>query len=146
MDHTTERQTIIQEALTWQGTPFANRARVKGVGTDCAGFLAGVAENARVTGKVNITPYSWQHMLHSNEEIFIQFLDNLAREIPESDVQPADIVLYKCGKTYSHAAIIIEWPERIIHAVRDGRAGVVQSHGTREAWVQGKPRKFYTFF
>lgn len=39
----TTRYDIVAEARDWLRTPWKHNAMVKGVGTDCVGFLAGVA-------------------------------------------------------------------------------------------------------
>src|ERR1044071_5635711 len=44
---TVRAQDIVEEALSWVGTPFAHQQRIKGAGVDCVNF---VAEVARATG------------------------------------------------------------------------------------------------
>jgi hypothetical protein len=43
------------------------------------------------------------------------------REIPESEVSPGDLVVWKLtgSKSYCHGAIIKSWPECFIHAFGD---------------------------
>ncbi|WP_281994462.1 peptidase [Ruegeria faecimaris] len=36
------KQSIVDEARSWLGTPYVHQASVKGVGTDCLGLLRGV--------------------------------------------------------------------------------------------------------
>ena len=44
------RKSITDEAVTWISTPFVHQGRIKGVGVDCVGLIAGVA------AKVGYTP------------------------------------------------------------------------------------------
>jgi hypothetical protein len=39
----TTKQNFIEIARSWKGTPFQHQGRLKGVGVDCAGFIAQVA-------------------------------------------------------------------------------------------------------
>jgi cell wall-associated NlpC family hydrolase len=57
-------------------------------------------------------PHDWH--LHRVTERYLEGVLQYAKEI-ESLPRPADIVLWKFGRCYSHGAIVVEWP-RIIHA------------------------------
>ena len=48
-----QRQAVVAEALTWLGTPYHHRARVKGAGVDCGQLLAAVFEGAGVLRHVD---------------------------------------------------------------------------------------------
>lgn len=141
-----QRQAVIAEARSWMGTPFHHMARVKGLrgGVDCGQILAAVYETVGQIPHVETDSYSMQHALNSDDEWYIRYLERFSTEIPESQVKPGDIVIYKCGKCYSHAGIIVEpWPGNIIHAVNG--AGVIVSHGTHEGFLRKHPqRRFFT--
>jgi cell wall-associated NlpC family hydrolase len=115
-DHAEERDRIVAAARGWIGTPFHNVARVKGAGVDCAQLVAGVYEEAGVTPHIEAGYYAPQFMLHCREERLAEFVARYAHEIDERDAGPGDIVLYKVGHSFSHAAIIVDWPHEIIHA------------------------------
>lgn len=140
------RQAVIDEARTWLGTPFHHMGRIKGRhgGVDCGQILAAVYETAGQIPYVQPQPYSMQHALHSSDEWYIRYLEQFAIEIPEHDARAGDIVVYRVGRCYSHAGILIEnWPGKIIHAVND--AGVIVSHGTQEGYLKKHPRRrFFT--
>lgn len=42
------RDAVIKEARTWLNTPFAHQQRIKGVGVDCANFLAELARASEI--------------------------------------------------------------------------------------------------
>jgi cell wall-associated NlpC family hydrolase len=125
------------------GTPFVDCQRCKGGGTDCGQFIAAVFENAQVFPSIPTAAYSPQWHLHHSEELYMQSILRYCREITEDEVKPGDIVLYFCGKCYSHGAIVLEWPTQIIHAVKLMR-GVVYSDPVRDRFLVGRKRKFFS--
>lgn len=113
-DSLEERQRVLSEARSWVGTPYHHHARVKGGGVDCAMLLAEVFSRAGLVQPIAVEQYSEQWHLHKNVEKFLAELMKHCRavEFPA----PADIALFKLGRVYSHGAIIVEWPNQIIHA------------------------------
>ena len=131
MTEQAERAKVCAIAREWVGTPFRDCAEVKGRngGVDCAKLIYCVFNEAGKVEKLTIPAYSPQHFLHHADEKFLGWVQSYAHEIPEDQAQPADIVLYKLGKCFSHGAIIIDpgWPN-IIHAWFQARM-VVRGHG-----------------
>jgi cell wall-associated NlpC family hydrolase len=106
-------ENVIQEAKTWIGTPYRKNARIKGVGVDCSMLLAEVYERAGAIEHIDpIYAADWH--LHHNEEKYIDWLLSLGYEI-DSKPQPGDVVVWRFGRTFSHGAIVVEWPI-VIHA------------------------------
>jgi len=61
-------------------------------------------------------PYPPDWHFHRDDE---RYIDNLmgpgtAHEVTEDDVMPGDVVLWKCGRTHSHGAIIVDWSRKIV--------------------------------
>lgn len=142
------RSAVVAEAKTWIRTPFRHRSRIKGRngGVDCANLLCEVYEKAGCVPKVEPAAYTMQCMLHDREERFISVLEQFGHEIPETEAKAGDAVVWKCGRSYSHGAILIEnWPGLVIHSVTG--FGVMYAHGTRDGFLSGrKDRKFFTLF
>lgn len=147
------RAAVIAAARSWLGTPFHDLGRVKGVGVDCAMYLAECFAEAGVVARVEVEPYSPQWHMHRSEERYISYVEQHAREI-EGPPQPADVVLFRFGRAFAHGAIVVEWP-LIIHA-RTGQ-GVQYEDAERSAWLarvgEGyenpappRPRKFFSFW
>jgi cell wall-associated NlpC family hydrolase len=140
-----QRERVVAEALSWLGTPFHHVADIKGVGVDCAHFIARVFENAGVIGHVDIAPYLPQSHLHLRDERFLSYVFSAgAREIDEASVQPGDCVLYKIGRSFSHGAIIAEWPGRIVHAWLS--QGAVVTSAAFDGELAGKPVRFFSLW
>ncbi len=139
------RFAAIAEARTWLGTPYHHRARIKGAGVDCLLLLHEVYTNACVFDAMGIDPqtiaipeYPADIMLHRNEETYLDGIRQYAAEVDETT--PGNIALWKFGRIYSHAAIIVDWPV-IIHAHRPERQ-VVLGDASRGG-LEVRPVKFF---
>lgn len=114
----TQRQAIITEALGWVGTPYHHRAMVKGVGADCVGLPAGVAQACGLLPPGWQLPYySTEWHLHQHESLLKATLEELgAQPLPLADRQPGDLLLFFYGRTVAHTAILVA-EGYIVHAV-----------------------------
>lgn len=118
------RAAVVAEARDWIGTPYHIRGQIKGPrgGADCLTFVDGVFFNCGEIPKLKIPQYSHDFHLHCREEWYLEgkedypglrhFCDELP---PDAALLPGDIIAYKFGLCFSHAAIVVKWP-RIIHA------------------------------
>ena len=138
------RARIIAEAISWVRTPFHDDARLKGIGVDCAQLVAGVYLDAGVVPAFEIPRYTAQWFMHRSEEKLLDFVSRFGREIPESDVRPGDLAIYKIARAYAHAAIIVDWPSEIIHAHMPSRMVVRAS--PRGGDLHGAPIKFFSLW
>lgn len=135
------RAAIVAEALSWEGTPYQSRAKVKGVGVDCAMLPAAVYAAVGLIPPLSPEyPPDW--MLHRDEERFLSFVTPHAREIGEDEAGPGDLVIWRFGRTYSHSAIIIDAPV-VLHAVIRGGA-VVRADMARDCDLAERPRRFFS--
>jgi cell wall-associated NlpC family hydrolase len=136
------RQQVIDEAMTWRGTPWHHAANIKGAGVDCGYFPLEVyaACGLILPSVVDAYPADWA--LHRDEERYLAVVERYCRPV---DVPlPADIVVYQYGRSYSHGGIVIEWP-RIIHAVMG--SGVVLAAGDKGDLVaKGRSHLFFSYF
>jgi cell wall-associated NlpC family hydrolase len=108
------RTAIVAEATTWLGTPFHHQGRVKGAGVDCAMLLAEVYERSGLTPRVDPGYYPPDWHLHRDAERYLDRLLMYARELDRPPL-PGDVSVFRFGRTFSHGAIVIQWP-RVIHA------------------------------
>lgn len=141
-----QRESVIAEALTWEKTPFHSMARVKGAGVDCAQFLIVVYATVGLIEDFDPGYYPADWALHKDEERYLGWVEKLAK--PVDAPLPADIAVWKFGRTFSHAAIVVDWP-KIIHAQIG--VGVTLGEGNA-AWlvnqIKGEPRpvRFYSLW
>lgn len=130
----TTAENIVTEARTWLNTPFRHQGRLKGLGVDCAGFVALVAQNAGLTYVEIPSDYKPQEDGTAMMRMLSEYLDF----IPTEDVQPGDI-LALCDEALRfpdvprHLAFVTEVTEKttfIVHASRHG----VREHRMDAAW------------
>lgn len=138
-----QRDAITWEARTWVGTPYRGHSCVKAFGTDCGQLIYGVYRNCGLVGELDLPKdYSLQVSQHRASTEYVDVLDIYFRDIPEEEVLPGDLVVYKLGHGYSHAALIIDWPTYVIQA--EQRHGVSGAHGKKLPAFRNAPRIFRT--
>lgn len=147
------RARVVAEAKTWIGTPYVSNGMVKGKrgGTDCAMLLVGVYANTGIISKdFDPRPYPPQWHVHRNEERYMNYVLQFATEIPpppERMPLPGDLVMFKLGLAFAHAAIITDWPF-VIHALGDSIVTADDiskaTTGKRALWTA--PKHFFTFW
>ena len=137
------REDVVQEALSWEGTPYHHHARIKGVGVDCAQLPAAVYEAVGLIPHV-APRYSEQWMMSRDEELYLSYVFPYAKEISREEVAPGDFAIWKYGRTFSHGAIVIE-PPVILHAVIRARR-VVRANMNEEEELKRRPARFFTVF
>jgi NlpC/P60 family putative phage cell wall peptidase len=135
------RAAILGEAQSWIGTPFHHAARVKGAGVDCLMLLAEVYEQAGVAPHIEPPFYVPDWHMHQGAERYMEGLLHYAREIAGPPL-PGDIALFRFGRTFSHGAIVVEWP-RLIHAY--WAIGVVWGDATLKP-LKDRTVRFFTPF
>ncbi|MDE7496460.1 MAG: C40 family peptidase [Muribaculaceae bacterium] len=114
------QEDIVEEAMSWLGTPYKYAGQEKGRGTDCSGLVMKVYED--VAG--------WK--LPRNSAKQAEFCDRLKEE----DVEPGDLVFFATGKDpdkVSHVGIMLD-EENFIHASTS--KGVVISKVTSNYYIR----------
>lgn len=134
------RSRVVAVAREWIGTPFLAGECLKGRGCDCGSLLAGVFAEAGVIQPLPLGKYDHLAPCMKGDAFYLARIASLADEVHESRAQPGDIVVYRIGRAYSHAALIVHWPESVIHA--DGRRGVTAAHGSTGR-LGGRERLFF---
>jgi cell wall-associated NlpC family hydrolase len=115
--------------------------RVKGAGVDCAMFPLEVYREAGLIADLDVPYYPQDWMLHRSDEVYLSIVQKLASELRSLEAaQPGDFVLYHFGRTWSHGAIVLDWP-LIIHAIV--QHGVILSDGEKEGMLVGRKRRFF---
>jgi NlpC/P60 family putative phage cell wall peptidase len=135
------REAVVAEAESWIGTPFHHAARVKGAGVDCLMLLAEVYERAGIAPRIEPPFYVPDWHMHRDAERYLEGLLPYAHEI-EGPPLPGDIALFKFGRTFSHGAIVVEWP-RVVHAY--WAIGVVWGDATLFP-LRDRPVRFFSPF
>jgi cell wall-associated NlpC family hydrolase len=130
---TEQREAVVTEALTWIHTPYRGWSAVKGAGVDCGQLLYKVYNNCNLIPEIPDLPKDYPLFigLHRASTEYVDLVLKFFREIPESEVLPGDLVVWRLtgSKSYCHGAIIKSWPDYFIHAYGDAvKAGSAKSH------------------
>jgi cell wall-associated NlpC family hydrolase len=135
-----KRAEIIRAAKEWLGTPYHHHARVKKAGADCAMFPLAVYQECGVLPATFQPPeYSMQWHLNRGDELYLQAITPFCIE-KQGNPLPADFVIFKFGRTFSHGAIVVEWP-LIIHSYIPH--GVLLGDAIRDGELIGREMKFF---
>lgn len=136
------RKRIVEEARRFLQTPYHHMGRVRDAGIDCATLILEVYEQAGITPHIEIPYYSRQWNCHRSEELYLAAIvrhgGREIRHLPE----PGDLAVFREGRTYSHGAIVVKWPE-VIHATDP--EGVTIADAMREPLVSRRVRFFSLF-
>jgi len=137
-----QRQSVVEEAISWIGTPYHNEARVKYGGVDCGLFILEVFERCGLVPHIEIPHYSSSWHLHHSEEQYLGWVSKYSHEVKNRDPLPGDVILYQYGRCISHGAIVIDYP-KIIHSYI--RLGVVYTDNT-QGQLPKRQRAVYSFW
>jgi len=140
MNETDERAAVVREALSWVGTPYHHQARVKRAGVDCGQILAAVYEAAGLIPHVDPGDYPSDWHLHREGERYLEVVQMHAREI-DGPPSPGDIAVWRFGCTFSHGAIVIDWPE-IVHSYVN--VGVTKDNALENSALSSRPVRFFS--
>lgn len=115
------RDAICQEARTWVGTPYHDRACVKGEngGVDCAMLVAGIARTLKIITEEtfnDIPVYPTQWHMHQDQSLLVPYLQSLGCQ-EKNAYEPGDIIVCRFGRVPSHLGVYVD-NDDIIHAYR----------------------------
>jgi NlpC/P60 family putative phage cell wall peptidase len=141
-----QRALVLAEARSWLGTPYHHAADVKGAGVDCAMLLVRVFCDLGLVEKFDPRPYTRDWFLHRSEERYLDALLARAREVRAPGL--GDIVLFRMGRCFAHAGLVIKAePLTIVHAFAPARC-VLEDEIRRSAELTArlKDAKFVSYW
>lgn len=123
------RGRIVQDALSWVGTPFHDCSGVKGAGCDCVHLLWRVGQACGIVPPdLDLYPYGPQWFQHRDEPRFLLGLEGYAHRIEAAQVDAGDFAMFNFGRHAAHAGIIID-ENSMVHAYKPvGRVTVGDRH------------------
>lgn len=134
-----QRAAIRIEALSWLRTPYHHGARVKHAGVDCLQLLCAVYEACGLVPHIETPHYAQDIMLHAGTETYLAGLEQYAQ--PTDNPQLGDVAIWKFGRIFSHAGILLE-DGQVVHAlVSEGRVIVSR---ISEPPLIGRAVRYYT--
>jgi len=118
------RREILAEARSWIGTRWQHQASLKQVGTDCIGFVAGVARALEMPGATEfyfdpaVRGYGRQPDPVMLNNACLRYLDRV--DLPGA--LPGDVLVLKFVEEPQHFAILSQRnPDYMIHAYAQAR-------------------------
>lgn len=103
------KEMLQKELLAWVGTPYRHQCRIKQVGADCIGLVAGVFSEIGVPYNAKDFPkYPKDYHFHNSKEVLsveIPKRVNVEQITERTTFMDGDILLYKFGKISSHAGV-----------------------------------------
>lgn len=153
-----DRLRVRDEARKWLGTPYHHRACVHGHGVDCAQLLVAAFSGAGMFEHFTPDVYSMDWHLHRGEEKYLRQVERYLRAVSDDErpirarqtedglpvtLRTADVVMIKLGRTYSHSALVTDWP-RVIHA--SAPAQIVEETDFMSTIMAYKPARVYSFW
>lgn len=120
-----ERLRVVAAVRTWLGTPYHHGASVRGAGVDCAMLLVEAFVEAGLIDRPDVPRYTHDWHLHRGEEKYLTVVERYTRELGQGEdpliyrdafsASPGDILVWRVGRTFSHGALVTEWPW-VVHA------------------------------
>lgn len=139
------RAAILKEAESFKRTPYHDHACLKMIGVDCASFAMLVYKTVGIIPESYVLPkyYPQQWLKREEDPTYLNEVLKFAYEIEEKDILPGDAVLYKMGRSYTHGAIVLAWPNRLIHSTKPH--GVIISNANYEKHMKSTPHRCFSF-
>ena len=100
---------VVDETLSWLGTPYRHQGRRKGVGCDCVGLVLGVC-NAVLGAMPELPgPYAPDWAEAGGGERFLKAVRRHFPEKPAGDMAPGDLLLFRWRPHLpaKHAGIVV---------------------------------------
>ncbi len=135
------RRHIIDEALSWVGTPWVHMQRCKHVGVDCIQVTGavGIAIGSLTEEQVMAVPYySTQWHLHRTNQLLMNTLKSMGfTEVPLAQKQPGDVLLFQYARALAHSGIYLG-DENVLHVPMQApkKACVVRLQGDLQERLQ----------
>lgn len=142
-----QRAAVVAAARSWLGTPYHHAADVKGRngGVDCAMLLVRVYCDVGLVEPFDPRPYTRDWFLHRDEEKYLGFLFDRARQVREPGL--GDTIVFRIGRLFAHAGIVSRLdPLAIIHAFAPARFVIEEFVMSGELSVKMKTAKFASYW
>ena len=114
------RQDVVNEAKKWLGARWEHQQCLQYKAADCGMILIDIFATCGIIERPKVEPYPRDWALHQTDERYLGYVEQHCKKVLHRSPLPGDIAIWKFGNTYSHGAVVIDWP-LILHAqVKDG--------------------------
>lgn len=134
------RKSFAEIAREWVGVRYRHRGITKN-GCDCTGMLIGIAKSLGYLAKYKLRMYQRDWNLHSAASDFvIEELEKFGDEIPNSEMQNGDVVVFRLGKCPAHVGIMVDIAKRLfVHsffAAKEAKYAILRNSGWSKRWIK----------
>lgn len=149
-----ERRSVVEAARSWIATPYHHNAAVKGAGVDCGRILIESLAEAGLIESFDPGYYAGDWHLHRDEERYLATVETHCPRVsddmasirdrgPEFVPGAGDFLMWRIGRTFSHAAIVTDWP-RMVHSCASAR--MVLEIDIHETPMIGRPVMQFSYW
>lgn len=130
---TTLAQRIVDEAESWSGTRWQHQGRLKGIGVDCAGYIAEVAKAVGIDVEI---PNDYKPT--EDGQVMTRLLRNHMTLVPTEEMASGDVLAF-CDEAVRdpdvprHLAFVAEITPKTVFIVHASQHGV-RRHRIDAAW------------
>lgn len=135
-----KRTEIVEEAKRWLGAKWHHNSCIPYIAADCGQILIDIYDKCGLITRPIVDDYPSDWSLHRDEERYLNTVEKYSHVV--ASPLPGDIAVWKVGRTFSHGAIVVDWP-MIIHA--DTSEGVVYADAS-VGQLEARPVVFYSIF
>jgi len=153
MNEEQQRAAVVAESRRWRATPYRHHANVLGSGVDCAQVLSESFFGAGIVERFDVGKYNFDWHLHRNEEEYLAVIERYCQRIDDNElplrdrpgliVKPANILVWRVGRTFSHGALVTDWPNMIHSYFQSSMVEEVSIVGTPMA---KRPMRVYSYW
>ena len=121
----TER--VVEEALSWIGTPYRHQASLKGIGCDCLGLVRGVWRALYGEEPESMQPYSPDWAEAGGSDPLLEAARRHFIEKPMTEMSAGDMILFRWKPAHAakHLGILVS-EQAFIHAY-EGHAVMISA-------------------
>ena len=119
------RDDVVREARSWLGTPWVHQHSERGIATDCAGLVVGVARRLGLVDE----GFRLHGYTRAPDGSMTSICDQHMQRIGRDEMAPGDVVVMRVDKLPQHLGIVAPYIHgglAIIHASNTGTKRVVE--------------------
>ena len=155
MGEAAERAAVVAQARRWISTEYHHNAAVHGAGIDCARIMIETFADAGLIDAFVPDDYPPDWHMHRGEERYLAVVESYCRLVDEDfrpialrseywSAAPGDVLMWRWGRTYSHSAIVTDWPN-VVHAFAP-EGMVVETNVRSYIKLAERPCRVYSFW
>lgn len=136
------QEKFVKEIRCWADAKikYRHRGTTKG-GCDCTGLIIGAMRNLGYLGKYVLRMYPRDWNLHSGAgNYIIEEITKISDEIPNSEIDNGDLVVFRFGKCVAHIGVMIDISSKLfahsLFSIKQCRYAILRNSMWSKRWVK----------